>query len=218
MRSLLWECKILWGKALSLSFGLLNVCYTDSTDGAVGLTVGHLVLVENFNSHKIGKNCCSNSQCLSYGCIHILITSIHIANVMFSSLTGRTSLCTHVLYKRHHASSNLLKLSGDTCPLSLNGHEVCTVRAPPLHWEERKKAWNHHLPPGIFWNCAHHGYYTLTQGPCEAVAGCLYGPRLCGELLYLWKHHTLHSNRDIQRDWEGEGGKNGERREAGSWL
>lgn len=78
-------------------YGLLNVCNTYWTDGAVGLTVGHLVLVENFNSHKIGKNCCSNSQCLSYGCIHILITSIHIANVMFSSLTGRTSLCTHVL-------------------------------------------------------------------------------------------------------------------------
>lgn len=56
-------------------YGLLNVCYTDSTDGAVGLTVGHLVLVEHLKSLKNGKNCCSNSQ-LFYGCIHILITFI----------------------------------------------------------------------------------------------------------------------------------------------
>lgn len=90
-------------------YGLLNICSTYSTDGAVGLTVGHLVLVENFISLKITKNCCSNSQYLLYECIHIHITFIRIANVMLSTLTGRTSFA-HVLYQRHgHHAPVLLR-------------------------------------------------------------------------------------------------------------
>ncbi len=114
------------GKIWAWVYGLLNVCNTYWTDGLVGLTVGHLVLVENFNSHKIGKNCCSNSQCLFYRCIHILITFICIANMMFSSLTDRTSLCTHVLYQRHNAPV-LLRQFWITCSSS----------------DKRKMTWRH---------------------------------------------------------------------------